>query len=327
MGYFVLKSKIKLSEAEIGQRFEESDYSTLTEDGTFCQMEYVEDSDSVLEPTIVKPGIFYIVKTMQGLKIEKTAYTDESILKDFVNTRNITDKVDKFFSKIEVYYRYGITVPKRGILLYGPPGAGKSTAIAELSRQYGNDGKTFVLLWHTDKFDAADVKDFIKSFHYEGVERMILVVEDIGGIEIDQARIRSESSLLALLDNQEATFRIPVAIIATTNYIANYMENLTNRPNRFDDKIEVGYPNAAARAAIAKFFDKENILTEEDFTSIKSKKCDEFTPAHLKEIVIRSAIYDKSAKEVITEMLDEIKKFKAGFQERKVLGMMGGYDD
>jgi ATP-dependent 26S proteasome regulatory subunit len=172
------------------------------------------------------------------------------------------------------------------------------------------------LLWHTDKIEAGDVKDFIKHLQYEGVAKMILVAEDIGGIEIDQARIRSESALLSLLDNQESTFKFPTYILATTNYPENFMGNLTNRPNRFDDKIRVGYPKGSARAQLLKFYDKENLLDEEALTLIASKKCDEFSPAHLREVIIRSAIYDQNPAETIKAMIKEIADYAQAFQEK-----------
>jgi len=68
--------------------------------------------------------------------------------------------------------------------LFGPAGTGKTTIIAETCRKHQADGDTFTLLWHTDKIEAGDVKDFIKHLQYEGVNKMILVAEDIGGIEI-----------------------------------------------------------------------------------------------------------------------------------------------
>ena len=212
------------------------------------------------------------------------------------------------------------------MLLFGPPGSGKSTVLNKVSRRYGNDGKTAVLLWATDKFDASNVKDFIKSFEYQGVERFILIAEDIGGVEVSNARIQSESSLLSLLDNQEKTFKISTMIIGTTNYPENFMGNLTNRPNRFDDKINVGFPPAEARVELLRFFDKDNLANEEAVNLIASKKCQEFTPSHIREVIIRSAIYDRHVTETITEMLDEIKNFKNAFEDKRRMGV-GLYDD
>lgn len=204
---------------------------------------------------------------------------------------------------------------------------GKTTIIAESARKYKDLGKTFILLWHTDKIEAGDVKDFIKHLQYEGVDHMILVAEDIGGIEIDQARIRSESALLSLLDNQEQTFKIPVLILATTNYPENFMGNLTNRPNRFDDKIRVDFPKGESRVKLLEFYDKESLLDEEAKKLIASKDCNEFSPAHIREVIIRSAIYNQAPSQVIKDMVREIKEFKNAFEQKsKNLGLHSDTD-
>ena len=326
MGHFKLKNKIKLSEITSDTVITESDYATITPEGVFVQLEYFDEDDSGYETTIVKPGIFTIAKTMVGLKLVHTDFNKDSILENFVYTKEIENRIDTFFNKVSTYHRYGFEIAKRGMLLFGPPGSGKSTVLNKVSRRYGNDGKTAVLLWATDKFDASNVKDFIKSFEYQGVERFILIAEDIGGVEVSNARIQSESSLLSLLDNQEKTFKISTMIIGTTNYPENFMGNLTNRPNRFDDKINVGFPPAEARVELLRFFDKDNLANEEAVNLIASKKCQEFTPSHIREVIIRSAIYDRHVTETITEMLDEIKNFKNAFEDKRRMGV-GLYDD
>jgi SpoVK/Ycf46/Vps4 family AAA+-type ATPase len=320
MGHFVLVAKTNLDELEIGARIEESDFSTLTDSGHFCQMKYIEDEDHVVTGEIAKPGIFSMVRTMMGIKLEKTAFTTDDVLKDFVNTKEVTDKIDRFINAIPKYKKYGV-FPKRGILLYGPAGSGKTTVIAEAARKYNELGNTFILIWHTDKIEAGDVKDFIKHLQYEGVDQMILVVEDIGGIEIDNARIRSESALLSLLDNQEQTFKVPTLILATTNYPENFMGNLTNRPNRFDDKIRVGFPPASSRQQLLKFYDKEGIVDEEAIKLIGDKKCETFTPAHLREVIIRSVIYDQTPDQTIKQMIKEIAEFNRAFAEKVKSGV------
>jgi len=325
MGFLRLKAKTRLDDLKIGERIEESDFSSLTEQGNFCQFEFIEE-DEEIKGEIAKPGIFSIIKTMSGLRLERTAFTRDDVLKDFLATRESTEKLDKFFSAIPRYAKYGI-FPKRGGLWYGPAGTGKTTIIAESCRKYADDGKTFILLWHTDKFEAGDVKDFIKHLQYENVEKMILVAEDIGGIEIDQARIRSESALLSLLDNQEQTFKIPVYIAATTNYPENFMGNLTNRPNRFDDKIRVGYPSGSAREQLLRFYDKENLVDEEGFKLVASKKCENFSPAHLREAIMRSAIYDQKPSETIKAMIKEIDDYNKAFQEKSMRPGLVSFED
>jgi SpoVK/Ycf46/Vps4 family AAA+-type ATPase len=318
MSHFKIKSKKKLSEMNVGDTLPESDFCTLTEDGLFVQLEYVEE-DEEPKPYVVKPGIFAITADRSGLYLEPAGFTKDKILDEFVHTKTITERIDKFFSKLHVYYEHGIEVPKRGILLYGPAGSGKSTSISKVSETYVKDGKTLIIVWTTDKYESHDVKTFIKSFKYEGVEKLILIAEDIGGVEISEVKMKSDPSLLSLLDNQGRTFTIPTLILATTNFPEIFLGNLTNRPNRFDDKIEVGYPSPEYRLAILKFFNKNECSKEEE-DAIKANRCSEFTPAHIREVILRSAIFDKTIVETIKEMTEEIELFKKAFSKRKSTG-------
>lgn len=323
-GHFKVTSKIKLSDLKHGDRVEESDFASMTEDGYFIQMEYISPEDC-MQTIDAKSGVYTIVKTSMGLALEKTEFIQNNVLRDFVNTKEILEKISNFFSKLDVYEKHKV-FPKRGILLYGPPGTGKTTAIAEAVNSVKNNPEYFTLVWHTDKIEAGDVKDFIKHLNYIGPNKMILVVEDIGGIEIDQARVRSESSLLALLDNQEKAFTIPTLILATTNYIENFMGNLTNRPGRFDEKIKVDFPPADARLKLMKFYDQEGLLDEEALKKIGSKKCDKFTPAQLQEVIVRSEINGLNPNIVIDQMVKEIENYEKNFKERSK-SSIGMYDD
>lgn len=326
-GYFKIAAKSKLADMKVGDRLEESDFSTLTDQGEFVQFKYFEQEESTREKYKVKPGLWSITKTINGLVLQATSYVTDTILEEFVSTEKISGKIDSFFKKLHVYKDFGIDVPKRGLFLYGSAGSGKSTAINKVSRQYVTDGSTAVIIWPTDRYEAYDVKEFVKSFEYEGVTKLILVVEDIGGVEMDNVRAKSDSSLLSLLDNQEKTFTIPTYIIATTNFPEIFLGNLTNRPGRFDDKIEVGWPVADARAALLKFFSKGN-ATEDQMALIKHKDYEEFNPAHIKEAFIRAAIHDKSLEDALKEIKNEILLYKKAFTKpKKGMEMSSRFDD
>lgn len=230
--------------------------------------------------------------------------------------------MDAFFKKLDVYKKYGIEVPKRSMLLYGVAGSGKTTATIKAIQKYVISGDTLILIWPTDKLDPYDVKEYVKTFNYEknGINKMILVAEDIGGVEVENVKMKSTSSLLSLLDNQEKTFKIPIYIIATTNFPEIFLGNLTNRPGRFSDKIEVGHPPAEFREQLFKFFAKEK-ADAESVKLIKSDKCKKFTADHIKEAVIRADVYDKTIICCVNELLSEIEYYESAFQKRKSMGL------
>lgn len=318
-GKFKIKAITDLSQVEVNHEICESDYSTLTPEGKFVQLEYLEDKSDP-EPYKVEPGIYTICQSMSGLYLEKTTFTKDDILEDFVNTREIEDKAACFFRNVHKYKELGFEVAKRNMLLWGPPGTGKTTALAKVCNKYITEGNTAVVIFPTEKFEAYQVKDFIKSFQYVGVDRFILVMEDVGGVEMEEVRRSSDSGLLSLLDNQEKTLKIPTLIIATTNFPEVFMGNLTNRPGRFDDKIKAGYPSGEARIRLFEFFAKQE-TSESVKTLLSAKSASDMSPAHIKEAVIRSVIHEKSQEVAVKEVLQEISDYKKAFSETHGVGL------
>lgn len=325
--HFIFKSRRQLKDLKEGDRIEESDFSTLDEEGNFYQFEHKEvEEDLKREPYPVKPGIFTMIKTSVGMQLLPSDFTTDKILEEFVSTREIEDKVDCFFRRLDVYKKLGIEVPKRAALLYGPAGSGKSSSLIKICKKYVADSKTVIIVWPTSVIEPYDVKEFFKSFEYKGVEKVIFVIEDVGGIEVEERRIASDPALLSLLDNKEKTFTVPTFILATTNYPNMFMANLGNRPDRFDDKIEVGFPKEDAREGLLKFFALEP-PTPEDIKHVRSVSCTKFTPAHIREIVIRSGIYEKTMLQTMKELKTEIDSYETGFAAKRQATGFGMNDD
>lgn len=320
MGHFKVKKITDLNTITDDTEFPESDFATLTQTGKFVQLEYIENVERS-EKIKVKEGIFKINHNNQiGFFLEKTSFTVDKILDEYVRTVEIENAVDVFFNNIEIYKEFGIEVPKRNIMLYGPGGTGKSTSITKVCNRYVKEGKVAVVIWHTSVYDPSDVKILVQRFDYTEIEKLILVVEDLGGVEAGESKINSSSSLLALLDNSEKAFTVPTVILATTNFPEMFLGNILDRPGRFDDKIKVGYPESEARVQLLKFFTK-NQASEEALKEIADKKYERFSPAHLRESFIRSRLKSKNLVDVLKEMLDEQKKYNKAFSESGSLGL------
>lgn len=318
--HFKVIKKANLDEVKLGDTFPESDFSCLSKDGNFVQLEYVEVDTKQSVP--VTPGIWKIKKGSNGLKLETTEFTQESILPIFTHTTKVIETVDKFFSRLHIYKKHNIEVPKRSLLLYGGPGGGKSTSIRVIAEKYAKDAA--VILWSTDNIEAYDVKEFIKRFEYDGVTKLILVAEDIGGVEIDEVKVQSDSSLLALLDNTEKAFKIATAIISTTNFPEIFLGNLTNRPGRIDVKIEVKDPNAEERKQLLNFF-LQQTATSKQLEEIEKDHCKGFSIAHIKEVTIRADLEEITIEQSINLIAEDIKHYKNLFQQKKKLGIQNDF--
>jgi len=322
MGNFSVKHVTNMKNAKVGDVIPESDYSLYTSDDQFVQFQY-NDEAAVIKPYDVHPGVFTIDKDNTGYHLRNSSFLVDKLLDEYTSTQEITLKIDSFFSRLHIYKKFGIDCPKRGILLYGPPGTGKSCVISKVCNEYAAKQDTVVVIWSTDKWQAHEVKDFIKTFRYNNANKLILVAEDIGGIEIEeysQSR-HSEASLLSLLDNVEKTFTVPTLILTTTNFVGNLLHNLTSRPQRFDDKIEVKAPSPEFRAKFLEFFHGEPV-DESLKVKIQKKDFDDLSVAHIKEVVIRSAIYDLTLDESLEQIRKETELAKNYFIKRaKSLGL------
>lgn len=326
--YFKIKSITDLKDAKAGDKLHESDFSLFTSDDKFVQYEFVDMDSTAVTQYPVKAGIFTIGTAGQTMVLKQSGFTEQTVLEEYVSTKDISDKIDTFFNKLDVYKKYGMD-PKRAMLLYGPPGMGKSVTLAKVCKEYAKRDDTTIVIWPSDKFEARHVKDFLKRFDYNTnkIEKLFLIIEDLGGVEnADGGRRYSESSLLSLLDNVERTFTIPTMILATTNYPENFLENLVNRPQRFDDVIEVKRPTPEFRAKFLEFF-SQGSATESAKEAIKDRKYDNFSVAHTKEVVIRSALYDITLEEAMVSLLAQSTKATKGFTNSRGSVGIGGRDE
>ena len=316
MGKFKVIKVTDLENMKIDDEIPESDFSIITEK-SFFQMKYLKDLEEKRRADmVVEAGLFHIQKDMVGLFLERMTFTNDKIIEDLVDTKEVEAAVDCFIQNIPIYQEeFGIEVPRRAALIYGPAGCGKSSALQRVCNKYVPDGKTAVIIWHTSKFEAYEVKDFAQTFKYKGVDKLILVAEDLGGVEAEDSRMNSDNSLLSLLDNNEKTFTIPTFILATTNFAATFLANIADRPGRFDDKIFVDYPNSETRKRLLTFFSK-GTADLEALEYIGSEACKELSNAHIKEVYIRSRLRSTpiidAAKKVVKEHTQYNKGFRSG---------------
>lgn len=319
MGKFKIKHKASMQDIYEGKIniLPESDLA-LQDSGYILQFDYVRDEKEQKQVTIT-PGSYNLNKGAMGIELTPLDFVNRDILTTVTNTKMILQEADRFFNNLAVYEE--LKQPKkRGILLYGTPGQGKTVSIMQAAKDLKDrDPGTVVINWPTSEIEASGVFKFFTKYSEYTAEctKLILVIEDIGGSSHEGYSRRDEvsSSLLNLLDGINNVFKIPTLIISTTNHPENLMKSLADRPGRFDMMLEVESPNFKERVALVEFIARRS-LDEEEKEALNEKKhkgVEKLSVAHLQEIVVRSRLHQKSISEVVKELLAHSAKFKVDF--------------
>ena len=245
-----------------------STYWTSTADGSlFWSTNNVRDS--------LPPGLYKCVFT------EKTGYsfqklivsTDDLIpLPDTASTE-IISQIDKFWTLKSEFKKRGF-LHKRGVLMYGEPGSGKTASIQLLIQKMINEGG--MAIYADDPHVLTSSLQMLRRIEPE--RRVIVILEDF---ETLTDRQNKENEWLSVLDGEAQID--DVVFLATTNYIDKLDKRFTDRPSRFDLVAAVPMPGIKARALFLEH--KEPTLSKEEVQdwAVKSKG---FSYAHIKEMII-----------------------------------------
>lgn len=191
----------------------------------------------------------------------------------------------EFWDKREAFEELGITY-KRGIILYGPPGSGKSVTIYRLANMLQRYNA--IMLPCRSAGEATTALEIVKRL--EPTRKVVVILEDIDGM----ISRRGDEDLTYLLDG--GTDVSNVLFIATTNYPDRIPPRVLNRPSRFDVRIEIGMPSEAARRAYIAHIVGENLLVNIDELASKT---DGLSIAQIKEVIILTQIFENSVDEAI----------------------------
>jgi transitional endoplasmic reticulum ATPase len=184
-------------------------------------------------------------------EIPRVTYEDIGGLKEAI--QKIREMVELPLKHPELFERLGIEPPK-GVLLYGPPGCGKTL----LAKAVANETNAH--------FISISGPEIMSKFYGESEQRLreifeeakknapsIIFIDEIDAIAPKREEVTGEvekrvvAQLLALMDGLEA--RGNVIVIAATNR-PNALDPALRRPGRFDREIEIGVPDKQGRLEI-----------------------------------------------------------------------------
>ncbi|WP_169983645.1 ATP-binding protein [Microbispora sp. H10836] len=180
-----------------------------------------------------------------------------------------------------------------GVLLYGPPGAGKThlarAAAGELGAAFVNVGLADIL----DMYIGSSERNLRATFEMARRNRpCVLFFDEVDALAARRSDMRQAhhrqlvNQFLAELDGVDENANEGVLVLAATN-APWYIDVAFRRPGRFDQLVFVPPPDPAARAAILRILCRDKPLAEMDFDAV-AKVTDGFVGADLKGVVDRA---------------------------------------
>lgn len=212
----------------------------------------------------VEPVIQQVEKEQKNKRSYSGQFECKMIEQDFSNIggyreiRRELNQIQDYFNCSSKYKAWNVRVP-RGVLLYGPPGNGKTL----LAKCFAGESKLPMIATAGSEFQekyvgtgSARIRELFE-FASEN-SPCILFIDEIDAIarhrssDGESASAERDSTLNQLLIEMDGIYdKKDILIIGSTNRI-DILDHALLRPGRFDKKVKIDYPDEETRREIVK---------------------------------------------------------------------------
>ncbi len=276
---------------------------------------------------VVDQGTEVVVRSEPAKEIGAPAITYEDIggLKN--ELQKIREMIELPMKHPELFSHIGIEPPK-GVLLTGPPGAGKTLIAKAVANETGANFVTINGPEIMSKF-YGESEQRLRQVFEEGEKNAptIIFIDEIDAIAPKREEVTGEvekrvvSQLLTLMDGLKS--RGQVIVIGATNRV-DALDPALRRPGRFDREINIGVPDKAGRKEILQIHTRSMPLAEDVNLDELAEITHGFVGADLAQLAREAAMnalrkfipqIDLEAGTIPTEVLDKIKVTEEDFME------------
>lgn len=227
-------------------------------------------------------GVYELAFSLEGMWLNpKEVAVDKLIELEGSPSTEVMREIERFRKLKEKFRRLGV-LHKRGFLLHGPPGTGKSSTVNLVSARVVEEDGLVVIMG--PRANPAALSSMLSAVRKVEPDRFITVVmEDFDNVIENYG----EADVLSMLDGQDSINGI--VFLATTNYLEKLPARIIDRPSRFDRVIEVGPPSADSRVRylerFSEFLGADGVRTIAEHTGGISL-------AHIKEVLISHVCFE-----------------------------------